>query len=133
VADGTATIIAQAFDAAGNYASRAIGLTVTNAGTTPESGPTVSADATAPMVTIGSPADGATVSGYVVVQGGATDNVGVAKMRLYIDGGLVSSVNGSTLKYRWSTQKIAAGKHTVMIEADDAAGNKGSRIISVNR
>ena len=68
-----------------------------------------------PMAAISNPVDGSKVSGYVVVQGTATDAVGVAKMRLYIDGGLVSSVNGSSLKYRWSTQKIAAGKHTVVL------------------
>ena len=83
------------------------------------------------MVTISNPADGSKVSGYVVVTASATDNVGVSKMRLYIDGGLVSSVTGSSLKYRWSTQKIPAGKHTVMLEAEDAAGNKGSRNIQV--
>jgi hypothetical protein len=59
--------------------------------------------------------------------------VGVTKTNLYIDGGLVKSVTGSKFNYRWSTQKIAAGKHTVMVEAEDAAGNKGSRSVTVNR
>jgi subtilisin family serine protease len=132
VADGGVTLTAQAFDAAGNYASRAVSVTVANASSSSESGSSGSSDTTAPIATISSPADGSTVSGYVVVSVSATDNVGVTATRLYIDGGLVKS-GGSKFNYRWSTQKIAAGKHTVMVEAEDAAGNKGSRSVTVTR
>lgn len=147
VADGAATLTANAYDAAGNHKATAVSVTVANVIATPEPEPTpeaeptpepgtdeqTSADTAAPVATIGNPVDGSKVNGNVTVQGSAADDVGVARMRLFINGELVSTANGSNLSYRWNTRKIDAGSHTVVLEAEDAAGNKGSRSVSVTK
>lgn len=139
VADGGVTLTAQAYDAAGNFASRAVNVTVANAVATPDPEPTLdsgektSADTIAPTPTISNPGEGSKVDGNVNVQGSAQDDVGVQKMRLFINGELVSSVNGGSLSYRWNTRKLASGNHTLVLEAEDAAGNRGSRSVSVSR
>ncbi|KON80960.1 S8 family serine peptidase [Azoarcus sp. PA01] len=127
VADGAATLTVHAYDAAGNYTSRAVNVTVANAATSS------TADTVAPAALISNPGDGSKVSGNITVQAHAFDNVGVSSMRLYIDGSLVSSAPGNSLSYRWNTRKIAAGAHAVTVEAQDAAGNTGSETVSVAR
>lgn len=124
VPNGGATLVAYAYDAAGNYASSGISVNVANTAT-----PTT--DTTPPVATISNPANGAKVSGNVNVQASATDNVGVSGMNLYIDGQLASSVSGAGLSYNWKAQRIAAGSHTIKVEAKDAAGNIGSQSIQV--
>ncbi|MCK0512063.1 S8 family serine peptidase [Aromatoleum buckelii] len=127
VADGGVTLTARAYDAAGNYASRAINVTVANTATSD------TADTVAPAATISNPGDGSKVSGNITVQAHASDNVGVSSMRLYIDGALVSTVTGNSLSYRWNTRKIAAGPHAVVVDALDAAGNTDRKTVSVSR
>lgn len=130
VADGNATLSAQAFDAAGNYATHAVTVKVANvdAGSTP-----APVDTTAPVATIDNPAAGSRVSGNLAISASATDDVGVTSLRLYIDNQLVDSAGGNSLTYRWNTRKIANGNHTITLEAEDAAGNKGSRSIQVTK
>lgn len=140
-ADGAVTLTARAYDAAGNYKSTAVSVTVENAVATPDPAPTPDVEPTpepgtdtvAPVAKIVNPGDGSKVNGNVTVQGSAADDVGVTRMRLFINGQLVSSASGSSLSYRWNTRKIAAGSHTVVLEAEDAAGNKGSRSVSVTK
>ncbi len=132
VADGSATLTAYAYDAAGNSASRAVKVTVANA-TAAAPSPTPSADSLAPVASISNPGQGASVSGNVSVLASATDNVGVTRLQLYINNKLVSNANGSSLNYRWNTSKIAKGAHTIVLDAFDAAGNKGSQAIQVVR
>jgi subtilisin family serine protease len=124
-ADGNATLTAYAYDSAGNYTTKAVSVKVANTA--------AANDTTAPLATISNPVAGGTVSGTVSVKASASDNVGVAKLRLYVDGALVSSVAGSSLAYSWNTRKIAAGSHILTLEADDAAGNKGSQSVQVVR
>lgn len=132
VADGSATLTAYAYDAAGNSASRAVQVTVANA-TSAAPSPTPSEDSLAPVARISNPGQGALVSGNVSVLANATDNVGVKRLQLYINNKLVSSANGSSLNYRWNTSKIAKGTYTIVLDAFDAAGNKGSQAIQVVR
>ena len=47
-------------------------------------------DTTPPTTSITSPADGATVSGTVTVSANASDNVGVSRVELYVDGALAA-------------------------------------------
>ena len=133
VADGAVTLTAYAYDAAGNVASRAVSVTVSNTASTAPSPGTSATDTVAPTPAISNPADGAQVSGNVTIQASASDNVGVTRVRLYINGGLVATANGSSVSYRWSTSKISTGRYTITCEAEDAAGNKGSRTIQVTR
>jgi hypothetical protein len=69
----------------------------------------------------------------VLVTASATDNVAVASSKLFIDGRLVASINGASLSYRWNSDQVAAGTHTIKAEALDAAGNLGTKTIQVTR
>lgn len=132
VADGAATLTAYAYDAAGNYSTKAVSVTVAN-NTSNSTSKSTAADTTPPVATISNPGAGATVSGTVSVKGAGSDNVGVTQMRLYIDNNLVSTVSGASLSYSWNTRKVAAGSHSVRLDAIDAAGNVGSQSLQVTR
>lgn len=61
----------------------------------------------------------------------ASDNEGVAAMRLFIDNIPLFEANGGLLDFIWDTQGIEIGAHTVLIEAQDLAGNVGRAIRTV--
>src|SRR5438270_5406656 len=95
-----------------------VSLQVTTGGTT---------DTTAPTTSITAPANGATVSGTINVTATASDNVGVTKMEIYIDGALkTSNTNLTSLTYSWNTTTAANGAHTITSKAYDAANNVGT-------
>jgi subtilisin family serine protease len=121
-ADGTYSLEAMAYDGAGNRGlSNAISVMVSN-----------SVDTVAPTVAITSPANGAKVGTSASITVAASDNVGVNRLELHIDGKLVTSKTGVTsLSYAWSTRKIAAGAHTIISKASDAAGNAATTSITV--
>jgi hypothetical protein len=116
VGDGTHTLTATARDAAGNTGTSAA-LTV-NVNNAPPPG-----DTAAPTVSIASPANGATVSGVASVAVGVTDNVGVVKVDLYVDGQLTATSNTSPFTTKWNTKKATKGAHALQCRAYDAAGN----------
>jgi hypothetical protein len=66
------------------------------------------------------------VSGTVTVTASASDNVGVTKMELYVDGTLAVSATSGPLSYSWNTTLIANGSHTLVSKAYDAANNVGT-------
>src|SRR5437867_81641 len=53
-------------------------------------------DSAPPSVSITAPAAGATVSATASVTGSATDNVGVAKVEISVDGGAFQAASGTT-------------------------------------
>ena len=84
-------------------------------------------DTTAPTTSVTAPANGATVSGTVSVTATASDNVGVTRMEIYIDGALkTSNTNATSLTYSWNTTTFANGSHTIVSKAYDAANNVGT-------
>lgn len=126
VADGPATLIAYAYDAAGNYTgSQPVSVTVANI--------VAEADTTSPVLAFTSPANGARVSKVVTISSAATDNLGPEGITqsLYIDGELSATASGSSLSTRWNTKKVSAGNHVLMLTATDAAGNSSSVSIGV--
>jgi len=81
-------------------------------------------DTTPPTVSISSPANGANVSGTVLVSASASDNVGVASVQFQLDDANVGSLlTGSAYSYSWNTTTAANGSHTLRAIAKDAAGN----------
>lgn len=90
-----------------------------------------SVDTIPPSVSITGPANNATVSGTIQVQGSATDNVGVTRIQFYIDGQLVSSAASSPFSFSWNTTSAANASHKLTVQAYDAAGNMGSASVSV--
>ncbi len=84
-------------------------------------------DTTPPTTSITAPANNATVSGTINVTATASDNVGVTKMEIYIDGALkTSNTNATSLTYSWNTTTAANGAHTIVSKAYDAANNVGT-------
>ncbi|QWV91837.1 fibronectin type III domain-containing protein [Geomonas oryzisoli] len=111
VANGSYTLTAKAYDAAGNVAQ------------SQNSTVTVSNDTTAPTVAITSPATGAVVSGTINVTVNATDNVGVSKVEYYLSGKLIATSSVAPFSSSWNTTTVTDGGYTLTAKAYDAAGN----------
>ena len=89
-------------------------------------------DMISPVVSIISPLNGSYVAKKVSINVTASDNVGVKRIELYIDGILKSSVlNNSSLTWSWTTTFLSRGKHLVLAKAYDQAGNIGAKTITV--
>lgn len=88
-------------------------------------------DTEKPVVSILSPQDGAVLSDVVEIKIQATDNVGIKKITLYIDGVEKGSVNNSTYTYNWDTKEVSNGSHTITAKAEDTSGNIGEKSINV--
>lgn len=117
VANGQHVLMATASDAAGQTSSSSVSVTIGNF---------VVVDTVAPTITIVDPAGGSTVSGTVSISVTVTDNVGVVKNELYVDGVLTTSSTSAPFTTKWNTRKSKAGSHVLLCKAYDAAGNVGS-------
>jgi subtilisin family serine protease len=84
------------------------------------------ADTTAPTTSITSPAAGATVSGTVTIAASASDNVGVTRVELYVDGALLAADAAAPYASSWDTTTATNASHTLTSKAFDAAGNVGT-------
>lgn len=123
VADGAATLLAYAYDEAGNRGQSA-GATVRVAN---DPGP----DTVPPQVSISSPADGgASVSGHQTLAAAATDDVQVAEIRLYLDG-VLKCAGAPSVSCDWNTAKAGLGAHRVSAVATDTAGNTARASVTV--
>lgn len=89
-------------------------------------------DNIAPVVTITSPSAGATVSGVINVTVNASDNVGVKKVSLSVDGIIVSTSVSSPFTNSWNTGTVANGTHILKVTASDARGNSSENSIQVS-
>jgi hypothetical protein len=116
VSNGTHTLTARARDAAGNTTmASAITVDVNNQ---------TSGDTTPPNISMTSPANGATVSGNVVVSANATDNVAVTGVQFRLNGAnLGLEVLASPYSLLWNSAGVPAGSHVLSATARDAAGN----------
>lgn len=128
VPNGMTTLVAVAYDAAGNAAGSApVSVNVANV-----VAPIVG-DTSPPVVRIANPVSG-TVSGTVTVSVSASDNAGAAgiSLTLYIDGIQKAHGAGAALSYSWNTRKATSGSHVIQAVARDAAGNTSSTSVGVN-
>jgi len=124
--NGTHTLTASASDAAGNSSSSSVTVTVSNS--------LPPADFTPPTETITSPLDGTTLPTNASIYVNASDNVGVVRNELYVDGVLVSSSISAPFTTKWNTRKAKSGAHVLQCKAYDAAGNVGlSQLVNVNK
>lgn len=95
--------------------------------------PTNTVDTTAPQVAISAPLANATVSGLVPVNITASDNVGVTKVELRVNGNLYATDSSSPFAFSWDSTKVANGMASLVATAYDAAGNAGaSTTVAVN-
>jgi subtilisin family serine protease len=83
-------------------------------------------DTLPPTASISSPLPGATLAGTATVSVSASDDVGVAKVDLYIDGAVFRTDTVAPFSFSWDTSTSANGAHTLRAVASDATGNAGS-------
>lgn len=88
--------------------------------------PTTPIDRTPPTVTLVGPAANAIVRGTEMVYVSASDNVGVARVALFVDGSEVASSTTPPYSIAWNTGAHPDGYRSIMVRAYDAAGNVGS-------
>jgi subtilisin family serine protease len=91
-------------------------------------------DSTPPVVSItspASPADDAYLSNLVKIIVLASDNVGVTRMQIYVDGLLMVDKQASKISWPWNVKKASNGEHIISSKAYDAAGNVGTASIKV--
>ena len=88
-------------------------------------------DTTAPVTLVTNPKDGSSVgtARSLTVSVSSSDNIGVTKAELYINGRLVASSSAGTFNYNWNTSKLALGTYQLQSKAYDAAGNSASSAI----
>ncbi|MDH3857529.1 MAG: Ig-like domain-containing protein, partial [Gammaproteobacteria bacterium] len=111
VTNGIHELTARAHDAAGN-------ITVSSPLTV-----TVANDSQPPIVSITSPEDGDDVSGQVLVIIAATDDIGVAEVRLLVNGATVGIDTTSPFEIVWDTTVVADDRYDLVARALDGAGN----------
>jgi hypothetical protein len=87
-------------------------------------------DVTAPATRLVSPADGATVRRRETVHATASDDVGVARLTLRLDGAEVATADGGELS---SDVRFPRGPHTLELEAVDTSGNASRQAVQVTR
>jgi hypothetical protein len=81
-------------------------------------------DTTPPLVSISSPSAGATLTTSTVITASASDNVGVAGVKLLVDGAqLGAELTSPPYSATWNAPGSGAGPHTLTAIARDAAGN----------
>jgi len=112
--NGTHVLRARAVDWANNWTETTITITVNNA------------DATPPTVSITDPLDGATVSGTITIAASASDNVGIQKVRFWVDGTYLGYDSTAPYTRSWNSASVSNGSHTVRVQAVDLANNVSS-------
>lgn len=90
-------------------------------------------DSTAPSASITAPLGYSTVTGLVPVNVSASDNVGVAKVELRVNGTLVATDTLAPYAFSWNSLVSANGMAKLVATAHDSAGNTvNSAAVEVN-
>jgi peptidoglycan/xylan/chitin deacetylase (PgdA/CDA1 family) len=75
-------------------------------------------------VQVSLPTDGAPVTGiYRIYSSPPADNVGVTRVRFFLDGKQLGTQIKAPWKWVWDTSTATNGPHTIQVVAEDAAGN----------
>lgn len=99
-------------------------LATTTSSTPPPTGSTTTtADTTAPMISISTPTANSTVFGLVDITFNTSDNRGVTKVELFINGRLAMTSTSAPFNMQWNTRRVASGSYVLTGRAYDAAGN----------
>ena len=111
---GTYVVTLTVRDAAGNAATDTVTVTVR--------------DVTNPALTLSSPAEGLIYSGSLVITANATDNVGVVRVKLFVDSVSIQDDFAAPYEFVLAAGSLSVGNHTIQVIAYDAAGNSASQI-----
>ena len=88
-------------------------------------------DIVPPGVWITSPQDGSYLTKKTTVTVAASDDVGITRIELYVDGVLRSTSSTGSLTWTWNTVRASIGAHLVLAKVYDAAGNVGVASVTV--
>jgi subtilisin family serine protease len=113
--DGSYSLRARAIDWAGNATDDTIVVSI-------------GSDSTPPTVALSEPDQGEDVSGTVTISASASDNAGVDKVRLWIDGVYQGYDWSAPYTWSWDTTALADGPHTVRVQAIDLSGNASASV-----
>jgi thermitase len=89
-------------------------------------------DTTAPNVAIATPSSGSTVQGLVNVDVSASDNIGVSRVELHVNGKALATDTSAPYGFTWDSATVADGDATLTAYAYDAAGNYASHSARVS-
>jgi hypothetical protein len=148
VSDGTHTLTATAYDAAGNSRTASVSVDVVNkvASTpkpeptptpepTPEPEPTPAPTDTAPNVTWATPVAGSNVTRKIsgsTCEALASDDKGIVKVVMKVDGAVLNTESDAPWNCSFDSTKVSDGTHTLSATAYDTGGNTRTASISVN-
>jgi hypothetical protein len=82
-----------------------------------------SSETTPPVVSLSAPANGATVSGLIVLAADASDANGVEQVEFLVDGDLLGVDRTAPFSEPWLASAAGAGTHELVARATDFAGN----------
>ncbi len=143
VSNGSHTLSATAYDAAGNSRTASVAIAVANRVATPQApapapepapAPAPSGDVTPPSVSWKVPTAGATVEGKI--QGSAcealvTDASAIEKVVMKVDGTTLNTESDAPWNCSFDSTKVSNGSHTLSATAYDAAGNSRTAATAV--
>lgn len=90
-------------------------------------------DTQAPLAAISAPLGSSSVAGVVAVNVDASDNVGVARVDLAVNGTVVATETAAPYGFSWDSTGVPNGMANLVAMAYDAAGNAGaSATVAVN-
>lgn len=112
--DGSHTLSVVAVDTSGNVKQANRQVTFKN-----------TFDTEAPSITITSPTDGSKLGKQFIVEVNAQDNVGVARVEVYVDGSYAGSSTTAPFSIKPSVKRLSRGWHSVTTVAYDTSGNSG--------
>ena len=120
---GNHFVVVQGWNSAGQVFKSSMNLNVSNATPPPSPG--------GAGVSVASPANGATVGSPAQFVASATPNSGrvITAMRIYVDANSAFTVNASSLN---TSLGLAAGSHSVVVQAWDNTGTVYKQALSVN-
>ncbi len=84
-----------------------------------------------PVVDIVNPADGSTVSGTIIIEANASDDVSVTNVDFYINDTLLATDDTEPYNASWNTTTVADGSHIIKATATDTMGQTVSDTITV--
>ncbi|NOX20558.1 MAG: hypothetical protein GXO99_04770 [Nitrospirae bacterium] len=90
-----------------------------------------STDTTSPTVSITSPSNGNIISGTKLIQAQAGDNVGIAKVEIWIESELKTTLTSPPYEYRWDTTTTTDGEYWIRVSATDASHNESDSSVKV--
>jgi hypothetical protein len=117
LADGNHTLTATARDASGQEAWHTVSVIVENAGGACDNLPTA---------VITEPADGSYVYGDITVRVNASDDIGVIRVRVFVDAGMIWEDVTTPFEGVWHTADFTEGPHLIRAEATDTADQQSA-------